>query len=177
MTKNKNRNISVEPQDTFDLFRANLDRGDFLFSGKIFPEAEFFYEQAYLINPTSPEALFKLGTLYYQIKDDEKALQYLNIADRIDPKNPTILNNLGAALGRSGNIKESIKAFKQVSEIMPDHGAAAFNCGRLYLTIGKAKEAEEWLLKASKCRPDHEETINLLEKARDLIKHNNDKEL
>ncbi|MBT5240792.1 MAG: tetratricopeptide repeat protein [Rhodospirillaceae bacterium] len=149
-----------------DLFAACIRRGeDFLAVGAL-DEAMIHFEKACRIAPTSALPLYKLGTIQYRKTENEKAIDALVAANRLDPDNPDILNILGAAYGRSDQPKESLAIFRRVFELDPSHAVAAMNCGRLLLSIGRTEEAEAWLTKAATIRPKHGETLRLLTEAR-----------
>jgi len=160
-----NNYLKNHPED-YDAFKNFIERADLLFRAKVFDDAKELYNQAYIINPTSPDILFRLGTFHYHQKEDKLAVHFLTRGAQADPDNTQILNNLGAAYGRLGNINAAIKTFMTVCKKDPSQAPAAFNCGRLLLMYGHPEEAERWLVQADKVRPNHGETLRLLTDAR-----------
>ena len=159
-------NYLEKNEKDYDRFQAFLQRGDWLFNAKVFDDAKECFDQAYIINPTSPEILFRLGIYHYHHREDKEAIDFLRTANRVDPENFQILNNLGAAYGRSGDFKKAINCFRTVCKNDPTQAPAAYNCGRLLLLIGHPKEAERWLTQAAGYRPYHTQTLILLAEAR-----------
>ncbi len=157
--------LKNHPED-YDPFKNFIERADWLFRARVFDDAKDLYDQAYIIDPSSPDILFRLGTYHYHQKEDKLAIYFLSRASQAQPNNTQILNNLGAAYGRSGNIKAAINTFMTICTRDPSQAAAAFNCGRLLLMYGHPEQAERWLVQADKARQNHGETLRLLTDAR-----------
>ena len=145
---------------------ALIEDGNRLAEAGRLEEAKVAYEHACQKDGQSALAYFGLGTVQYQLNDDENAVEALTKAVKLSPDTPEIWNNLGASLGRSGNIRKAIIAFKNVCSLRPDHAAAAMNLGRLLLNEGEAEQAERWLRQANDVRPLHSETLRLMAEAR-----------
>jgi protein O-GlcNAc transferase len=166
MTETSDNTDSLMRQENSDLFDACMRRGNDLLAIEAWPEAQRQFDQAHLLNPASPQALFKLGGAHFQQNQDIRAIEALSAASRLDPNDVEILNTLGAAYGRAGRIKEAVAAFQQAIQLDPNHSAVALNCGRLLFSSGSFLEAEAWLTKAASLRPGRAKILRLLAEAR-----------
>ena len=59
-----NNYLKNHPED-YDAFKNFIERADLLFRAKVFDDAKDLYNQAYIINPTSPD--IRSGLAYFII--------------------------------------------------------------------------------------------------------------
>jgi cytochrome c-type biogenesis protein CcmH/NrfG len=86
-------------------------------------------EKELSLNPKNIEALIRLGNLYFDTDQPEKATVAYNKALELNPGNPNVLTDLGVMYRRKGQPLEAIKAFDKASKIDPRHEASRFNKG------------------------------------------------
>lgn len=63
-------------------------------SNKQYAKALGFYEEAYQIDDSSFEVVYGLGRMYYQVKEYDKAVEYLNQALSLDSTNKNVYSHL-----------------------------------------------------------------------------------
>ena len=90
-------------------------------------------EKEISLNPENMEALIRLGNLYFDIEQPEKAIMAYNKALELDPGNPNVLTDLGVMYRRKGQPLEAIKVFNKAIKIDPRHEAPRFNKGVVLL--------------------------------------------
>jgi len=90
-------------------------------------------EKEISLHPENIEALIRLGNLYFDIEQPEKAIKAYNKALELDPSNPNVMTDLGVMYRRKGQPSEAIKAFDQAIKIDPRHEAPRFNKGVVLL--------------------------------------------
>jgi protein O-mannosyl-transferase len=99
------------------------------------------YEIAIQQNPSLPEALNNLATLYLDIKEVTKAIQACEAALRIQPKFALAHNNLGTALIQAGRTAEGISHLQTALQLKPEMAEAHCNLSPALLGMGKTDEA------------------------------------
>ena len=90
-------------------------------------------EKEISLHPENMEASIRLGNLYFDIEQTEKAIMAYSKALEIDPNNPNVLTDLGVMYRRKGQPLEAIKAFDRAIKIDPRHEAPRFNKGVVLL--------------------------------------------
>jgi len=79
------------------------------------------------------EALIRLGNLYFDTDQPDKAIMAYNKALELNPGNPDVLTDLGVMYRRKGQPLEAIKVFDKAIKIDPRHEASRFNKGVVLL--------------------------------------------
>ena len=90
-------------------------------------------EKEISLHPENIEALIRLGNLYFDIEQPEKAIMAYNKALELNPGNPDVLTDLGVMYRRKDQPLEAIKAFDKAIKIDPRHEAPRFNKGVVLL--------------------------------------------
>lgn len=80
-------------------------------------------------DPNNFQTVVKVGNLYYDGKQYEKAVDYYKRALQIDPNNADVRTDLGTSYWYLGNADEAIKEFQKSLKIRPDHAGTLFNMG------------------------------------------------
>jgi tetratricopeptide (TPR) repeat protein len=78
-------------------------------------------------DPENPELLTRLGNLYYDREEWDRAIQLYEKARRKAPKNAALLSDLGAAHRNRGEFKLAVSYFRKAREADPQHWQAALN--------------------------------------------------
>lgn len=84
---------------------------------EMWPEALKEGREVLAVEPKNPNALFNLGLILYQIKDNTPAIDALKQAIEIDPKFQKAILQLGVIYDDQGNYREAAGYYKQVLEI------------------------------------------------------------
>ncbi len=122
------------------------------------------YQNALAIDPSWKDANENLGITYrnagkfYGEKrgDIQKALTYLQEANRIRPKEFETLRLLGVANGVNGNLQEAQRYFAEAITVFDKHPDTWFDLGLTYLSLGNTARYQECLAKAKELEPDIE---------------------
>ncbi len=84
-------------------------------------------------NPDNADAWLRLGNLYFDTNNYQKAIQAYNKSLALKPNNADVQTDLGVMYRRAGKPREAIKAFQAAVRIDPDHEIARFNTGIVLL--------------------------------------------
>ena len=71
------------------------------------------YNRALRLNPSYPEAVNNLGTVYYAHKNYRRAVSLYNRALKLAPNSASIMSNLGTAQFARKKYKEALEAYQQ----------------------------------------------------------------
>ncbi|MCP5462156.1 MAG: tetratricopeptide repeat protein [bacterium] len=98
------------------------------------------------VSPSSQEAYFLLGVIYFNNADFETALGYLEKSLSIDQTLfPETHNFLGYIYMEQGNYDAAIEAFKQSITLNPHYMPPQYNLARTYALIGQFERSIEHL--------------------------------
>lgn len=78
------------------------------------------YEKSVKINPTYPEAINNLGTVFYAKKSYRRAINYYKRALKVNPMSASILSNLGTAYFARKKYDDALKAYQEALAIDPE---------------------------------------------------------
>ena len=90
-------------------------------------------EKETALHPDNAEAWAKLGNLYFDAGQVDKAILAYNRSLALVPDNPNVLTDLGVMYRRKGRPLEAIKAFDRAIQANPHQEAAYFNKGVVFL--------------------------------------------
>lgn len=97
-----------------------------------YKEAEKYYNLLLSKDPRNLNALFNLGTLYYEkYKDNVKALEFLIKAREVAPKDSEVLNNIGILYKELEDYENAEKCFKLGMECSKDNPLPFLNMAEL----------------------------------------------
>ncbi len=116
--------------------------------------AEAVYRQALLAWPENADAWHRLGTLYAQADQFDRALTCLAKAAELSPENASFHSDLGNANMASGGADEAIDCYKAALALKPDHAEAHFNLGNALYSLGQLDEAAEAYRRTAELQPD-----------------------
>lgn len=130
-------------------------------------------------------ALYELGKLHALLENYDRALEYLQEAERLSPGNLTIKESLVQTLIADDRKTEAIDRLKTMAEDQPRNTALMMFLGRLYQDIGETGEAANYFEQAIDTEPsnpapymklayllledDQEAAIRVLENAIDVF--------
>jgi tetratricopeptide (TPR) repeat protein len=78
-------------------------------------------------DPENPDLLGRLGNLYYDREEWNRAIELYEKARRKAPKNAALLSDLGAAHRNRGEFKLAVSYFRKAREADPEHWQAILN--------------------------------------------------
>jgi cytochrome c-type biogenesis protein CcmH/NrfG len=79
--------------------------------------------------PDDAATWIKLGNLYFDSGNFEKAITAYSKALELSPNNADVMNDLGVMYRRNGQPKKAIEAFEKAIKIDPGHETVRFNKG------------------------------------------------
>ena len=97
------------------------------------------------INPFSNAAKKRLGRIYVQLRDVEKALPYLNAAAAEDPKDPDVHRDLGRVYELTKHWDEAVAEYQLASDLDPTVNRLHYVLARIYRQLGKEDLARQQL--------------------------------
>ncbi len=112
--------------------------------------AIFSLDKSLEINPTYSKAIYRYGLIYYDQKNYEDAIPYLEKATTSYPDDTVLAKKLAFAYQITGKIDEAIQKFEQVVAANPTNATAFFNLEGIYrAAAGDAAEKKNTDLEAS----------------------------
>jgi Tfp pilus assembly protein PilF len=96
----------------------------------------------------------KLGELYRDRREPEKAVAVLREAVKLDPEPAAYWNALGMVLGGSDKLAEAEAAFREAVRRDSRDAQYAYNLGLVLLRQGRKGEATAFFRKALELEPD-----------------------
>lgn len=115
----------------------------------------FQLEKKTMDNPDDVDSWIKLGNIYFDSNNYDKAINAYNQSLKIIPRNADVLTDLGVMYERSGRPEIAVQNFDRAIEINPRHETSRLNKGVVLLydlkdRAGALKALEELL----KLNPD-----------------------
>lgn len=102
------------------------------------------FEKSMSLGKAYPEVFLHLGDIYFDRKDYNKAVMYLEVALKIDFSKKVrlgILNKLGRTYGKLGENEKAVEAFEEAIRLYPDATVPYNNLGVLYARTGQIDKA------------------------------------
>lgn len=114
-----------------------------------------FQVPVYVSADETAQALYEQGMNYMSSGDQEKAIESLRKAVKLNPNIPQLRNALGVALlDKTGNLKLAKEEFEAATKLNPSYGEPFFNMGTYYAGTGKDPVlATEYFQKAVQADP------------------------
>lgn len=106
-----------------------IDAGNY-FRQRNYGKASSLFEESLKAFPTA-ETYYYIALCYQEMKEDEKALEYLKEGAEKFPRDSTLIKNLGLLYYEKGNEAESKKAFEEVIRLSPEDRQVKFLLERM----------------------------------------------
>jgi tetratricopeptide (TPR) repeat protein len=127
-----------------------------------FPEAEKICREIIESQPENIDALLLLGMLFYNYKEYDIAITYIQKILDFNSDNIYALFNLGNIYEKKGQPDTAITYFKKAITINPHFSDAYYNLALILETQGKLEEAEQYYKKTLELEPDSADACNNL---------------
>lgn len=125
-------------------------------------------------NPNDFDSTVSLGNVYYDGHEYPKAIQYYELALKIQPANPDVITDLGTAYWYTGNADKAIDMFNRSLKIRPNHAGTLFNQGVVEwqgkMNPAAAIAAWEQLLRTNPDYPQKQQIEDFIAKAKQHMK-------
>lgn len=92
-------------------------------------------------NPNRVGNWVKLGELYREAGEGDRALQAFGRASRIQPRNLTVQHRIAETLLDKGKTDDAIRRFREILDADPSFGKAWLDLGRAYATNERCEDA------------------------------------
>lgn len=122
------------------------------------------FEKSMSLGKAYPEVFLHLGDIYFDRKDYNKAVMYLEAAFKIDFSKKVrlgILNKLGRTYGKLGENEKAVEAFEEAIRLYPDATVPYNNLGVLYVRTGQLDRAIDVFERALKIQENKDIYYNL----------------
>ena len=119
-------------------------------------EAVPILTKVYAGNPQSFQAACLLAQCFYELNENEKALNFAEKAIEIEPENEWAHRLRSVALSELGRKKESLKSAEEAVRLAPDEPSALQTLANALLRCGKLEEAKSVAVKVLEIAPDSE---------------------
>jgi len=96
---------------------------------------------ALAINPSDFEANYHMGSLEFQRKNYEKAVQHFQKARIRDPEHAPTLRGLGHALFKIKKYKEALAFIRKAIDLAPDDKESLYTLGECYFEANQTEQA------------------------------------
>lgn len=154
---------AVDLDPNFAVAYAELSRaqGFLYFTGDTTPEilakSKAAVDRAFELQPDLPEGHVALGYYYYRgLRDYDRALQELMIAEKSLPNNKAILAGTGTIYRRQGRFEEALAAEQKLVAMDPRDALSACDIGETYSVMRRYAEAQRYFELCISLRPDEE---------------------
>jgi protein O-GlcNAc transferase len=125
-------------------------------------QAEKIYREILHIQPAHADALYLLGTIFYQRSNFTSAQLFLRKAVAAFPQHAEALHNLGLTFEKLGRWAESKSTYDQLLKHCPDHADAYFNRGNIHRLQNDLVLAEQDYRRALTLKPHWAEALDNL---------------
>lgn len=150
--------MTTQPQ-TVTLAQA-LDVALNLQQGGDLRKAEEIYRQILQVDPNHADALQLLGTIAFQTRHFDAAIDLINRAIQAAPGHAPFWYNLGVIHKEMGVTDKAVECFRRALEIAPTHFDALTNLAGLHHATGSQAEAAAHYEAALQLKPDSPDTLN-----------------
>ena len=126
---------------TMDEFLINLRSGVSAMKLNLQNEALRPLSTALAINPADFETNYNLGSLEFQRKNYEKAIQHFQKARMRDPEHAPTLRGLGHSLFKTRKYKEALAFIRKAIDLAPEDKESLYTLGECYYEANQTEQA------------------------------------
>lgn len=121
--------------DAHDLIaKAALNKALVMINNQQFAQAKDVLLDAYPYYPNNPFLNKFLGSVYFNLKEDENALRYSLVSFNGNPKDSEVANLIGVLYKTKGDMMNATSYFKRALELNPNNVMAKNNLNSLSVT-------------------------------------------
>ncbi len=141
---------------------GTLMRAHTLYKQGAYQDSDNLYREHLDQHPEDAIAWHKRGYVAVQMKDIERAVEYISRAIELKPNVYTMHVNLGSALAMLGRFDEAIAAQRKALELYPEGAEAYFALGNCFKATDEPQEADTAYHEALKLKPDWTEALEAI---------------
>ena len=123
---------------------------------------EILFEDVIKKNPNNYFAYQVVGQEMAKKGENDRALNYYDLAIKANPRFWSAYNNKGLILQTMGRREEALENFQQAIQVNKFSADAYYNIGLFYLEDRKLDKTIEYSLKTIQVQPDYQEAYNIL---------------
>ena len=110
------------------------------------PQAVEIYETILTIRPQHAPTLINLGTIYYNLREYERAEEFYRRATKADPEYALAFFDLGNVLDELQQLGQATEAYQKAVALVPQYADAHYNLALAYERQGQKRRAlRHWL--------------------------------
>jgi tetratricopeptide (TPR) repeat protein len=128
---------------TMDEFMINQRCGISAMKNNMLNEAFKPLNTALAINPSDFEANYYMGSLEFQRKNYEKAIQHFQKARVRDPEHAPTLRGLGHSLFKTKKYKEALAFIRKAIDLAPEDKESLYTLGECYYEANQTEQAQK----------------------------------
>ena len=121
--------------------------------------AEAYYARSIALEPGAITAIYNLGKVYEERKDDARAEMTYRKVLGYDSTHFGSNNNLGNVLLRRGEYAEALAAYGRAIASEPGYPYSYYNTAVAYERMGEGDKAVEWYVRAISVNPDYADAM------------------
>lgn len=145
-----------------------VDAGSVLHLNRDVKHAELAYRKAIELDPLNFRALYLLGILHSECGKNADAIEFLQLAIKINPKYSLAYNDIGVVYQQMGKIEDATAAYTKALELNKDFYEAKNNLGVAIQSRGNMEKAKEYYAEALRINPYYFDSFNNLIFAKDM---------
>jgi tetratricopeptide (TPR) repeat protein len=126
------------------------------------------FKRELILNPFSGEALYNLGTLYYNRRKFRKAVRYLGKCYWLKHSMEVVVDRLADSLFKTGQINEEIELYEDFLKEHPQDTWGLNNIGAALMQLGEYNRARIYLRRALNIEPANQMVLRNIRKAQSL---------
>ena len=134
-------------------------------------QAEQIYRQILSDDPNNIEANYSLGTIAFQIENNEATIQYFKKPIQANPNIPIMYNSLGNAYNRLLRFNDAVDSYEKALSLKPDLAEAHYHLGMIFKKSGQMEQAVDSYKKAISSKPDYASAHRCLSFAKNHIEY------
>ena len=118
-------------------------------------EAQEIYLDILKTQPKHFDSLHLVGVIAHQTKNNQRAVELIGKAIKVNTSFAAAHYNLGNVLGALGKRDEAISSYNQAIQLKPDYFEAYNNLGNTLNGLCKFREAVSYFTRAIQLKPDY----------------------
>lgn len=162
------RKKSKKTANKKDQAKRLVDAGSVLHLNRDVKHAELAYRKAIELDPLNFRALYLLGILHSECGKNADAIEFLQLAIKINPKYSLAYNDIGVVYQQMGKIEDATAAYTKALELNKDFYEAKNNLGVAIQSRGNMEKAKEYYAEALRINPYYFDSFNNLIFAKDM---------
>lgn len=162
------RKKSKKTANKKDQAKRLVDAGSVLHLNRDVKHAELAYRKAIELDPLNFRALYLLGILHSECGKNADAIEFLELALKVNPNYSLAYNDIGVVYQQMGKIEEATAAYSKALELNKDFYEAKNNLGVAIQSRGNMEKAKEYYAEALRINPYYLDSFGNLIFAKDM---------